>query len=106
MRRVEIRQVHHYEALTQMADHSFDVVYFDPMFEESIMESDGIRTLTHFAVARPLTEEIIYEAKRVARKRVVLKDHFRSLRFEQFGFTVLKRKTSKFHYGYIEIETN
>lgn len=106
MRRVEIKQVHHYEALTQMADNSFDVVYFDPMFEESIMESDGIRTLTHFAVARPLTEEIIHEAKRVARKRVVLKDHFRSLRFEQLGFTVLKRKTSKFHYGFIEIGEN
>ena len=56
------------------------------MFEESILESDGIRTLTHFAVTHSLTEEIIEEAKRVARNRVVLKDHFRSLRFEQFGF--------------------
>jgi 16S rRNA G966 N2-methylase RsmD len=75
MRRVEVKQIHHYEALKQMADHSYDVVYFDPMFEESIVESDGIRTLTHFAIAHPLTEKVIYEAKRVARKRVVLKDH-------------------------------
>ena len=103
MRRVEVRQVHHYEALKQLADHSFDVVYFDPMFEERILESDGIRTLTQLAVPLPLSEKIIQEAKRVARKRVVLKDHFRSPRFEQFGFKLCKRKTAKFHYGFIEL---
>ncbi|AZV43984.1 class I SAM-dependent methyltransferase [Peribacillus asahii] len=103
MRRVEVKCMHHFEALKQMADNSFDVVYFDPMFEESILESDGIRTLTHFAVTHSLTEAIIEEAKRVARNRVVLKDHFRSLRFEQFGFQALKRKTAKFHYGFLQV---
>lgn len=102
MRRVEIRYSHHYQALQQLADDSFDVVYFDPMFEENIVESDGIRMLAPFAVADSLTEAIIEEAKRVARKRVVLKDHFRSPRFAQFGFHVLKRKTAKFHYGFID----
>ena len=102
MRRIEVKQIHHYEALKQMADHSVDVVYFDPMFDESILESNGIRELTHLAATHSLSEKIIQEAKRVARKRVVLKDHFRSPRFEQFGFNVCKRKTAKFHYGYIE----
>ena len=102
MRRVEVKQIHHYEALNQMEDQSVDVVYFDPMFDESILESNGIRELTHLAAPHSLSENIIQEAKRVARKRVVLKDHFRSPRFEQFGFNVCKRKTAKFHYGFIE----
>ena len=72
------------------------------MFDESILESNGIRELTHLAAPHSLSENIIQEAKRVARKRVVLKDHFRSPRFEQFGFNVCKRKTAKFHYGFIE----
>lgn len=102
MRRIEVKQIHHYEALKQLADHSVDVVYFDPMFDDSIIESKGIRELTHLASTYSLSEKTIQEAKRVARKRVVLKDHFRSPRFEQFGFNVKKRKTAKFHYGYIE----
>jgi hypothetical protein len=103
MRRVEVRNIHHLQALEQMADDSFDVVYFDPMFEESITESNGIKTLTHLAATHPLSEKVLQEARRVARKRVVLKDHFRSPRFEQFGFNVYKRKTAKFHYGFIDI---
>lgn len=103
MRRIEVKQIHHYEALVQMEDSSVDVVYFDPLFEESILESNGIRQLTHIAATHSLSKKIIQEAKRVGRKRVVLKDHFRSPRFEQFGFTVYKRKTAKFHYGYIDV---
>lgn len=106
MKRIEIRTGHHLNLLKAMPDHSFDVVYFDPMFEESVLESDGIRGLTHFASRENLTEETLVEAKRVAVSRVVLKDHFRSTRFSQFGFTVIKRKTSVFHYGYIEKNTN
>ena len=103
MRRIEVKHMHHYEAMMQMEDSSVDVVYFDPLFDESILESNGIRELTHIAATHSLSEKIIQEAKRVGRKRVVLKDHFRSPRFEQFGFIVNKRKTAKFHYGYIEI---
>ncbi|MFF2456232.1 class I SAM-dependent methyltransferase [Peribacillus simplex] len=102
MRRVEVMHGDHYEILKTLPDNHFDVVYFDPMFEETIQESNGIRGLTHFAVGKELSVEIMDEAKRVARKRVVLKDHFRSSRFEEFGFEVIKRKTSKFHFGFIQ----
>ncbi|MFJ7682662.1 class I SAM-dependent methyltransferase [Peribacillus butanolivorans] len=103
MRRIKVIHTDHYELLKTLPDNHFDVVYFDPMFEETIQESNGIRGLAHFAEGHGLTMEIMKEAKRVARKRVVLKDHFRSSRFEEFGFEVLKRKTSKFHYGYISV---
>ncbi|AOH55350.1 hypothetical protein ABE28_013405 [Peribacillus muralis] len=103
MKRIEVIHADHHEMLKSMPDNSFDVVYFDPMFEETISESNGIKGLGHFAEDKGLTMEIMVQAKRVARKRVVLKDHFRSTRFEEFGFEVQKRKTSKFHFGYISV---
>ncbi|MCG6572888.1 hypothetical protein GFB82_21335, partial [Acinetobacter baumannii] len=51
-------------------------------------------------------ESAVQEAFRVARKRVVLKDHWKSTRFkaDSYQFQVIKRKTAQFHYGYIEKE--
>ncbi|MGG1574062.1 class I SAM-dependent methyltransferase [Fictibacillus sp. NRS-1165] len=102
MRRITILNEDHFSYLKKLPDNSFDVVYFDPMFEESI-DSPGLKGLKGMASYVPMTEETIKEAKRVATKRIVLKDHFRSSRFEEFGFTVIKRPSSKFHYAVIEL---
>ncbi|MFO1444713.1 class I SAM-dependent methyltransferase [Bacillus sp. Bva_UNVM-123] len=88
--------------LKSLPNNSYDCVYFDPMFEEHILESDGIKALSRFAVYEEITQELMDEAVRVAKERVVLKDHYRSSRFEKFQFNVYKRKTAKFHYGVIE----
>lgn len=82
---------------------SYDVVYIDPMFEEVIEESSNFQTLREAGVHETLSDEWVEEAKRVARKRVVLKAHFRSPLFEKYGFQQQTRLTSKFHYGIIEI---
>lgn len=103
MKRIEVLQGDHLQVLKSLDDNSFDCVYFDPMFEESIDESDGIRSIKAIASRLPLTIEHIKEAKRVARHRVVLKDHYRSERFKVFRFQQLIRKTSKFHYGIIDV---
>ncbi|MDM5188428.1 class I SAM-dependent methyltransferase [Bacillus sp. DX4.1] len=102
MKRIIVQQTEHFTFLQQCEDNSYDVVYIDPMFEETVIESDGIRGLKHFALYSDVTDETIAEAKRVARKRVVLKDHFRSTRFERHHFFVYKRKSAKFHFGVIE----
>ena len=104
MRRIIVHHGSSLEYLINQQDNSVDCVYFDPMFEEAILESDGIKTLGKFAVYDDLTEVMINEALRVARKRVVLKDHFRSDRFEKYGFEVFRRKSAKFHFGVIEID--
>ncbi|WLR56640.1 class I SAM-dependent methyltransferase [Mesobacillus subterraneus] len=104
MGKIKVINGYSLEFLKAQEDKSFDCVYFDPMFDESILESDGIRSLSHFAVYDGLTEEVIQQAIRVARERVVLKDHFKSKRFEEFGFNVYRRKSSKFHFGTIEKE--
>lgn len=102
MRRIQVIQNHSLEIMTQFADNSVDCVYFDPMFEERILESDGIRGLSRFANFDSLTIEMIHHSLRIARQRVILKDHYRSTRFLDFGFKVYKRKTSKFHFGVLE----
>jgi hypothetical protein len=104
MRRIDVRHIHSYELLRAMANNSIDCVYFDPMFEEKILESDGIQALSQLANYEEFQPEWIDEALRVAKKRVVLKDHYLSQRFKQFGFQVIKRKTAKFHFGFIEKE--
>ncbi|MCC3358428.1 class I SAM-dependent methyltransferase [Bacillus sp. REN16] len=103
MDRIEVKHVKYENFLASCPPKSFDVVYFDPMFEETIEESEGIRGLRHFAVYSTLSPETIEQAKRVAKQKVVLKDHWKSQQFERYGFTVFKRKTAKFHFGVIDV---
>lgn len=103
LKRIEVINQSALNYLKSLDTRSFDCVYFDPMFEETILESDGIKGLTKFALYEDITEELLSHAKRVAKDRVVLKDHYKSERFAEFGFHVLKRKTAKFHYGILQI---
>ncbi|MFC0477987.1 class I SAM-dependent methyltransferase [Robertmurraya beringensis] len=101
MRTISVQHSDALSFLKEVPSNEFDCVYIDPMFEETILESDGIRALAELAAYSEVREEFISEAKRVARNRLVLKDHFRSKRFEQFGFSVMKRPSAKFHFGII-----
>ncbi|WP_050180660.1 class I SAM-dependent methyltransferase [Domibacillus robiginosus] len=101
MRKIQVQAADYHTYLKGVPDASFDVVYFDPMFETAV-DSSGIAPLRSFASYTDLTIEAVREAKRIARRRVVLKDHFRSERFAKLGFTQQIRKTSKFHFGTIE----
>lgn len=104
MNRIEVVSVMSLEFLKLQPSKNVDIVYFDPMFEENIIESDGIKALSKLAIYEEMTDELLVQAKRIAKERVVLKDHFRSNRFEQFGFIVNRRKSAKFHFGFIEIQ--
>lgn len=102
MKRIQVINKLSLPFLKSIPDQSYDCVYFDPMFEDHTLESDGIKALKRFAIYEEMTDQVIEEAKRVAKERVVLKDHYRSSRFERFNFHEHKRKTAKFHYGVIE----
>jgi 16S rRNA G966 N2-methylase RsmD len=104
MRKINVINEKYETYLKNLATKSVDVIYFDPMFEEEIANSDGIKGVKKLAIYSTITESCMHEAKRVARKRIVLKDHWQSNRFSQLGFTVLKRQTSKVHFGYIDIK--
>lgn len=103
-KRIETVNVDYLSFLEGASDRSYDVVYFDPMFTERVIESTGIQSLGLFASYEDLTKEAIQQAMRVAKKRIILKDHYKSERFAKYGFTVDKRKTAKFHFGVIELE--
>ncbi|WP_417900099.1 class I SAM-dependent methyltransferase [Bacillus haimaensis] len=105
MRRIEVVQGDHLDILQTLPDDFYDVVYFDPMFERQIEESTGILSIRNIAHYGDLNGITVEEAKRVARKRVVLKDHWQSERFERFGLSRIVRKSSKFHYGFWEKKT-
>ena len=89
MRRIEVFNVESEKFLKTCADNSFDAVYFDPMFRRPIQKSSGLNAIRPLADTRPLTEKIIREAVRVAKFRVVMKEHSGSAEFERLGFEIV-----------------
>lgn len=102
MRKIKTIHTDHFSFLQKIETNGYDIVYFDPMFHSTVDASNGIQPLRGQAMMTELTPELITEAKRVAKKRVILKDHWQSERFHTLGFQPLKRKTALFHYGVIE----
>ncbi|MBD7908335.1 class I SAM-dependent methyltransferase [Sporosarcina gallistercoris] len=102
MRRISVIQDSAMTVLSRLPDQSWDVVYLDPMFSQTISESTSFAPLKQAGVQGSLTEEWVSEAIRVAGKRVVVKAHFSDAVFERFGFTRINRPNTKFHFGYIE----
>jgi hypothetical protein len=102
MERIQVVNQSALEFLKTQPDASSDCVYFDPMFDENIQESCGIKGLAQFALYDEFDDALIAEALRVAKSRVVLKDHYKSNRFEKYRFHVTIRKNAKFHFGVIE----
>ncbi|MCM3171659.1 class I SAM-dependent methyltransferase [Paenibacillus sp. MER 99-2] len=104
-RRIELHHANHLELLRSLPDRSCDTIYFDPMFREPMMDSSAIQPLREYANANALAEESIVEAKRVARKRVVMKEKRGSVEFTRLGFEVLDRANAKTLYGVINVES-
>lgn len=102
MRNIEVVQAEAVDYLKTLPDNAFDIVFMDPMFDEVIEESSNFTALRDVGAHIALNAVWVQEAYRVAKRGVVLKAHFRSPWFEQFGFTQDKRQTSKFHYGFLK----
>lgn len=77
--------------ILKQSDNSFDVVYFDPMFKEPNRKSESINAFRHFADHKEITKEILIEALRVCKKRVVIK--------ERQGFNDLEKLGIEKYYG-------
>lgn len=106
MRRVRVVCVDYLDYLRAQPDNSFDAVYFDPMFRHPFTESAGIHPLRFLADPRPVSSEAIHEARRAARRRVVLKESSKSGEFARLGFTVFEGgKYSNVRYGVMRMET-
>ncbi|GGE24697.1 hypothetical protein GCM10011571_28540 [Marinithermofilum abyssi] len=101
MKRVEVRCVDYRDFLPRCPDDAFDVVYFDPMFRHTVKRSSAMQSLRRLANMAPVDEAMVREARRVARRRVVLKERPSSGEFARLGFQVVK-EASSFAFGVIE----
>jgi len=102
MKRIKVKNINHFDGLKNLPDKSFDVIYFDPMFRTSLHESNGIQAVKKTANYSAISIDIIKEAKRVAKRMIVLKERTYSHEFSRLGFKMIQR-TSSFTYGIIEI---
>lgn len=89
--------------LKTLPDNSYDIVYFDPMFRSPNPNSSSINPLRAYADYDTLDIQDIVEAKRVAKKRVVVKERSFSKEFSRLGIDQFKGgKYSPIIYGFIE----
>ena len=74
LRRIEVVAADSRSYLPQCQTGAFDVVYFDPFFEERLSGSEAsVSPLFVFGNPAPLSPEAVTEARRVARRGVVIK---------------------------------
>ena len=105
MRRVRVLTTDYIDVLRAEADDAFDVVYFDPMFRYALEKSAALNVIRQAADHRRVTLEAIAEARRVARRRVVLKENARSLEFERLGFkNFVGGRYSPIKYGVLTVD--
>ena len=86
MRRVEVCCADFADYLRCEADNAWDVVYFDPMFTETIADSAGLDLVRCLAEAGGPSPADLGEARRVARRRVVMKDRRPGHALARLGF--------------------
>lgn len=72
-RHVEALHADAHEYLRSLPSGAFDIVFFDPMFEKPKKSQPGFEMLRRFAEHAPLTAETLEEARRVAKRWVVVK---------------------------------
>jgi 16S rRNA (guanine1516-N2)-methyltransferase len=99
MKRLKVYHQSHLEFLKKWRDQSADIVYFDPMFHEGKISSSAISGLRLWANPDSLSALSLDEARRVARRWVVIKDSRRSPIFNHHKMEVLSRGHGDFTYG-------
>jgi hypothetical protein len=103
MRAINVVHANHLDYLKSQPSRSVDIVYFDPMFRQAA-RTVALTPIRPLANPSPLSLEAVCEAKRVARKAVVFREHLNSGEFERLGFGIDRKKLdAKSHYGIIRL---
>lgn len=103
-KRIQVIQGDHLDVLRKLPDNCIDVIYFDPMFRAGVKQSDSLGILRGYANLSPLNPAVVQEAKRVARRLIVMKERKFSGEFARLGFSPTKRENTDLAYGVIKIE--
>lgn len=100
MRRVEVLQVEHREFLRELPDKSVDLVYFDPMFRTGISAAPGFELLRMLGHPAKLDAETLIQAKRVAKRAVLMKDAAPGRELERLDLSIVGgRRHAKVLFG-------
>lgn len=103
LRRIQVKNAAYDQYLAALADDSFDIVYFDPMFRNPLYKSSNVNPIRTLANRNPLTPAAIQQACRVARQKVVVKEAAGSGEFARLGLvTTVGGKYSRVQYGIID----
>jgi 16S rRNA (guanine1516-N2)-methyltransferase len=93
-----------YEFLKKLPDKSFDVVYFSPMFVKPKWHCDVMSPFREVAPKDFVTPEVLKEAERVARKRVVIKINKEAKEYFPFLLNYkLQKSSTNVEYVYKEL---
>ena len=74
LRRVKLLNTDYATFLPQLASNSWDVVYFDPMFDTTLAHSAGLELVRLLGSYTQPSQAILSEARRVARRSVIVAD--------------------------------
>lgn len=100
MRRIDARQADYEDFLPECGDNSFDVVYFDPVFHEPLERSTPMEPLRELADKSTVSPDNLAEARRVARRCVVIKQRYDTTLWEELGITeTIGSDSSRVEYG-------
>jgi 16S rRNA G966 N2-methylase RsmD len=105
LRRIHVFEADYSDYLATIPSKSFDIVFFDPMFKRPVQSSSNLKPLRYLAEPRPLDRSSIQTARRIAKKRVVIKEANGSDIFRQLGISTLAGgKYSSVQYGILEAD--
>jgi 16S rRNA (guanine1516-N2)-methyltransferase len=98
---IEIVQADHREFLAEQASKSFDVVLLDPMFQKPGDAGPSFALLREHGEHATLSNETLQEARRVARRGVLVKDHARGAELQRLGLIPkLSRRSAPIAFGW------
>lgn len=102
--RISIANADNLDIMRTYEDKSFDVAYFDFMFNRPLTDSSGIQGIRHIACYDAIKPEHIHEALRIARTRVVVKSDYNGAKLLlKYGFRIEKERQRKnFYYAVLE----
>lgn len=93
------------QALSLLPDRSYDVVCFDPMFRRPQSAQPDFELLRLLAEHAPLSPESLLEARRVARRAVIVKDGWQAPELQRLGLVARKaRPRPEVTFGVLDVD--
>lgn len=88
--------------LKELPENSYDIIYFDPMFDKTLDRANGLDIVRDLAEYRSLELEDIQEAKRVGRRYIIVKDGAPAKTLKRLNIPIISTGR-KICYGRIEL---